>query len=100
MQNVAQKLKFMPTIKFTSALKRFFPDLEEGTIAGTTVAEALQILEQKHPGFSDFLVEENGHLRQHVNVFVRGELIVDEEKLSDQVGEKDEILIFQALSGG
>ena len=29
----------MPTIKFTSALTRFFPTLEEGIIAGQTIQE-------------------------------------------------------------
>ena len=90
----------MPIIKFTSALKRFFPDLKEEKIEGNTVAEVLQQLEQKYTGLSDFLLEENGKVRQHVNVFVGGTLIEDEENLTDEVGETEEILIFQALSGG
>ena len=87
----------MPIIKFTSALKRFFPDLKEEQIAGGTVAEVMQQLEQKYTGLSDFLLEENGQVRQHVNVFVGGTLIEDEEKLTDKVGETEEVLIFQAL---
>ena len=90
----------MPIIKFTSALKRFFPDLKEGKIEGGTVAEVMQQLEKKYTGLSDFLLEENGKVRQHVNVFVGGNLIEDEENLTDEVGETEEILIFQALSGG
>ena len=90
----------MPIIKFTSALKRFFPDLKEEQIEGGTVAEVMQQLEQKYTGLSDFLLEENGQVRQHVNVFVGGTLIEDEENLTDKVGETEEVLIFQALSGG
>ena len=90
----------MPQIKFTSALKRFFPTLEEGTIDGQTIGEVLQDLEKKHPGINDYLRDDTGHIRQHVNVFLKGELIEDEATLSDRVGEEDEILIFQALSGG
>jgi len=90
----------MPIIKFTSALKRFFPDLQEGKIEGSTVAEVMQQLEKKYTGLSDFLLEENGQVRQHVNVFVGGTLIEDEKNLTDEVGEMEEILIFQALSGG
>jgi len=90
----------MPIIKFTSALKRFFPDLKEGKIEGRTVAEVMQQLEKEYTGLSDFLLEENGQVRQHVNVFVGGNLIEDEENLTDEVGETEEILIFQALSGG
>jgi len=90
----------MPQIKFTSALKRFFPTLEEGKIEGHTVGQVFQCLEDKYPGLNDYLRDDTGHIRQHVNVFLKGELIEDEATLSDGVGEEDEILIFQALSGG
>lgn len=90
----------MPHIKFTAALKRFFPTLEEGTIKGQTVKEVLINLEKKYPGINDFLRDEQGQVRQHVNIFVKGELIEDEVTLADVVGESDEVLIFQALSGG
>ena len=90
----------MPTIKFTSALTRFFPTLEEGIIAGQTIQEVFANLENKYPGINDFLRDDTGHIRQHVNIFLKGELIEDEATLSDRVGEGDEILIFQALSGG
>ena len=90
----------MAHIKFTAALKRFFPTLEEGPIAGTTIKEVLNNLEEKYPGLNDFLRDEQGHIRRHVNVFVKGELIEDEITLMDVVGEGDEVLIFQALSGG
>lgn len=90
----------MPTINFTSALKRFFPDLEAEQIEGANVSEVLQNLEKIHPGICDYIVDEQGELRKHVNIFVDGELIQDREKLQDAVGEKDELFIFQALSGG
>jgi len=90
----------MPHIKFTSALQRFFPTLKEGTIEGQTIEEVLTNLEAKYPGINNFLRDDTGHIRQHVNVFLKGELIEDEATLTDVVEEGDEILIFQALSGG
>lgn len=90
----------MPHIKFTAALKRFFPTIEEGIVDGKTVKEVLTNLEKKYPGIDDFLRDEQGQVRQHVNIFVKGELIEDEIALADVVGEGDEVLIFQALSGG
>ena len=90
----------MPHIKFTAALKRFFPTLEDGRIEGHTIKEILTNLEKKYPGIDDFLRDEQGQVRQHVNIFVKGELIEDEVTLMDVVGEGDEVLIFQALSGG
>ena len=90
----------MPTIRFTTALKRFFPSLNEQEVAGRTVAEVLGQAEAMYPGIKDYLLDEQGRLRQHVNIFLSGELIEDKETLQDKVGEKDEVYVFQALSGG
>lgn len=90
----------MPKVKFTSALKRFFPTLEETVVEASSVHEVINVLEQKHPGLSTYLVDDTGKLRQHVNVFIKNELIRDRDKLSDAVQKNDEVLIFQALSGG
>ncbi len=90
----------MPKVKFTSALNRFFPTLTELEIAGDTVRETLDKIELSHPGILNYLVEDNGQLRKHVNIFLKGELIKDRTTLKDAVNEKDELVIFQALSGG
>lgn len=90
----------MAKVNFTSALKRFYPTLEPVEIEGNSVAEILAMLESKHSGITDFLVDEQGALRQHINVFIGDKMLNDRDKLTDGVGQSDEILIFQALSGG
>ncbi len=64
------------------------------------MAEVLAEVEKEFPGISEYLLDEQGELRKHINIFLRGELIADRVKLSDRVGEQDEVLVFQALSGG
>lgn len=98
--NITINHQTMPTIRFTTALKRFFPALKEQEVAGSTVAEVLQEVESLYPGITDYVLDEQGRLRQHVNIFLSGELIEDKEALQDKVGEKDEVYVFQALSGG
>ncbi len=91
----------MPNVHFTTHLQRFFPTLEQGTSAeGQTVAEVIRSLEQQHPGLAAYIVDERGSLRKHVNIFVNDELVTDRELLSDAVGQKTRVFIFQALSGG
>lgn len=90
----------MPKVNFTYALKRFYPDLESVEIVAENVSEVVQHLNQRYPGLRDYLVDEQGRLRQHVNIFVGDKLIKDKEKLSDRVSEEDEVFIMQALSGG
>jgi sulfur-carrier protein len=90
----------MAKLKFTSALKRFFPSLKEIEIDGGTVKEVLLNVEKVHPGISSYLVDDNGRLRKHLNIFIQGDLIKDRQNLKDTVKGSDELLIFQALSGG
>ena len=91
----------MPSVNFTTHLQRFFPTLKQGTVAeGQTVAEIVRSLEQQHPGLAAYIVDERGALRKHVNIFVNDELVTDRVALSDSVGQKTRVFIFQALSGG
>ena len=90
----------MASVRFTSALRRFYPDLSPQDIEGDTVAVVLDKLDQSYPGLKTYLVDERGRLRKHVNIYIGEDLIRDRERLGDAVRAGDEILIFQALSGG
>ena len=90
----------MASVRFTSALRRFYPDLAPQQIEADTVAGILNQLDQAYPGLKTYLVDERGRLRKHVNIYIGEELVRDREGLKDAVDPGDEILIFQALSGG
>ena len=90
----------MAKVKFTSALKPFFPDLTDLELQGNSVRELLDQIEKRHPGIQNYITDDNGSLRQHVNIFLQGDHIKDRHALSDVVEGNDEVIIFQALSGG
>ena len=90
----------MPTVKFTYALKRFFPDLKETAVESDNLPTLLKNIDQHYPGIQQYIVDERGALRKHVNIFIDGELIKDREQLSDAFSENSEVYIMQALSGG
>jgi molybdopterin synthase sulfur carrier subunit len=92
----------MPTVEMTRHLFRFFPVLENRTIrvpAGS-VAEVLHAVDELAPGFSDYVLDERGALRRHVNICLNDTIVIDRETLSDRVPEDATLYIFQALSGG
>jgi molybdopterin synthase sulfur carrier subunit len=64
---------------------------------GTTVDEVLADLDRQFPGLRFRVVDEQTRLRQHMRVFVNGEMIRD---LSTSVAPTDEVTLMQALSGG
>ena len=90
----------MATIQFTYALKRFFPGLQKTEIEAETVAQIIAKLHDHYPGLPDYIVEENGSLRKHVNIFVGNDMIQDRKNLTDKIEKDDEIYVMQALSGG
>ena len=90
----------MPTVKFTHALKRFFPKLKDIPANGNSLPEIFKEIETNYPGISSYVLDERGSLRKHVNIFIDGTIIDDREKLSDAVSTNSEIYIIQALSGG
>ena len=47
-----------------------------------------------------YVLDERGGLRTHVNVFVDGTQVADRTVMDDPVGERSEIHVIQALSGG
>ncbi len=90
----------MPTIKFTYALKRFYPGLKEVNIAADTVADIVRKLDEIYPRMSTYIIDERGALRKHVNIFIGSTIIEDKISLADKVRDDDEVYIMQALSGG
>ena len=90
----------MPTVKFTYALKRFFPGLKDIPAGGNSLDEIFREIESHYPGLSGYVLDEQGSLRRHVNIFIDGKIINDRKTLSDPFAAGSEIYIMQALSGG
>lgn len=90
----------MAHVQFTPALRRFAPSLDSFESEAATVAQLLEEIDRRYPGLKDYLVDERGALRQHVNIFVGEDLVRDKEALSDALDPDDQVYILQALSGG
>jgi sulfur-carrier protein len=89
----------MPRVVFTSNLQRYI-DCPERTVAGRSVGAALQEIFEIQPQIRDYVLDEQGHLRKHVHIFVDGKRVRDGARLDEPVGENSEIYVMQALSGG
>ncbi|MEZ4273481.1 MAG: MoaD/ThiS family protein [Myxococcota bacterium] len=92
----------MPRVELTRHLHRFFPQLHgtEIAVSGDTVAQVVEELNHIAPGVLFYLCDEQGRLRQHVNIFINNERIRDRRNLSDPVEPDTCVYILQALSGG
>jgi molybdopterin synthase sulfur carrier subunit len=65
-------------------------------LAGSTVVEVLKALETAHPAVGGWILDEQGFIREHINIFVNGEHGREETR----VDETDRVHILPAISGG
>jgi sulfur-carrier protein len=89
----------MPRVTFTSALQRHLA-APSRHVEATTVRQALEAVFREHPALRGYVLDDQGRLRPHVQVFVDGAGIADRERLTDPVGSASELYVAQALSGG
>ncbi|MDX1389630.1 MAG: MoaD/ThiS family protein [Acidobacteriota bacterium] len=89
----------MPRVVFTPNLERHVA-APPTDVNGTTVRELFDQVFENNPKLRGYVLDDQGRLRQHVVVFINGEMIRDRDRLADEVAECDEIFVMQALSGG
>lgn len=92
----------MPNVEMTQHLYRFFPQLKDRviTVPAGSVAETLIAINEIAPGFTDYVLDEHGALRRHVNISINNTVVIDKTKLSDRIPDDGTLYIFQSLSGG
>ena len=85
------------TVILPRSLVSLLPGTSRSTeVVATTVAEAIDRLDEQTPGIRNRLVDSGPTIRQHINVFVDGELA----KLDTPVGPNATIHVIPAVSGG
>jgi len=89
----------MPRVVFTSNLQRHV-NCPEMQVAAGTVRTALSQVFAAQPQARGYVLDEQGHLRKHVVVFVDGQRVRDRERLDDPVHDASEVYVMQALTGG
>ena len=89
----------MAQLIFTQQLGRFMtvPQME------TDAADLRSALEQAfdaHPKLRGYVLDEQGHLRQNVVIFIDGQRTRERAMLNDPLAPLSNVYILQALSGG
>ena len=89
----------MATVAFTPQLRRFLtvPDVDT---RATTVRGALEAAFTLNPRLRGYVLDDQGHLRPNVVVFVDGRRSGDRVALSDPLLPHSRVHVLQALSGG
>jgi hypothetical protein len=89
----------MPRIAFTPQLRRFVA-VPEVDSAATTLRAALDDAFAGNPALRGYVLDDQGHLRPNVVVFVDGRRSTDRLALADPLRPDSRVYVLQALSGG
>ena len=89
----------MPRIVFTTQLRRFTetPDVETGAACLRDALDAAFAVNSRLRGY---VLDDQGHLRQHVVVFIDGQRSRDRAAQSEALRPDSQVHVLQALSGG
>ena len=89
----------MPRIEFTPQLRRFTDTPVVDTDA-TSVRAGLDASFAINPRLRGYVLDDQGHLRANVVVFVDGRRIADRQTLNDPLKPDSRVYVLQALAGG
>jgi hypothetical protein len=89
----------MVSVRFTPQLRRFTetPALD---CPATTLHEALSAAFTLNPRLRGYLLDDQGHVRPNVAIFIDGRRCADDEAQSDPLAPDSQVWVMQALSGG
>ena len=89
----------MARIHFTPQLKRFV-DAPAVDVSAATLRGALEQVFADHPRLRGYVLDEQGHVRANVVVFIDGRRCLDRSVLNDPLTADSQVHVLQALSGG
>jgi len=88
------------TVRIPQLLRNLTQGEREVQVEATTLAEAIEALEQRYPGIRQRLVSQDGELHRYVNLFVNDQDVRLLSGLQTTLPEGAEISIVPAMAGG
>ncbi|MCC6070664.1 MoaD/ThiS family protein [Massilia sp. GCM10020059] len=89
----------MARLVFTQQLARFI-DVPEVETGATRLRAALEGAFEHNPLLRGYVLDDQGHLRENVVIFIDGRRSADRIGLDDPLQPDSKVYVLQALSGG
>jgi molybdopterin synthase sulfur carrier subunit len=90
----------MALFRIPGPLRRLSNGQNTVEVGANDLGSAIDALDALHPGFKDRLLDDQGELRQFVNVYLNDEDVRLGSGLQAKLHDKDEISIVPAVAGG
>ena len=90
----------MPRIAFTPQLRRFTATPEFQSEGAATLRALLDEAFARNPALRGYVLDDQGHLRPNVAVFIDGRRSTERRQLDEPLLAGSTVHVLQALSGG
>ncbi len=90
----------MPTIRFPTVMKYYIDNQTELSVEAGTVTEAFQAVVTRYPAIKFHLLDSEGKLRRHFNVFINGVHIREHNGMDTVLRPDDKLLLMASAAGG
>ena len=88
------------TVRIPTPLRRVTDGQDKVDTEGETLRQLIDSMESQYPGIKERLCDEDGNLRNFVNVYVNGEDVRFLDGIDSATGDGDEVSIVPAVAGG
>lgn len=89
----------VPTVEFAPALTRHVACPPQ-QVRAATLRAALDEAFKSAPAMRGYVLDEQGHVRKHVAVFVDARMIASRSELDVPLAGDAKVMVIQALTGG
>ena len=88
------------TVRIPTPLRRITNGQDKIAVEGSTLGEVIASLDAEFPGIRDRICDEQGEIRNFVNIYVNGEDVRFLAGLGTATSSGDELSIVPAVAGG
>lgn len=89
----------MVTVEFAASLRRHVECAQQQVAPGNLRA-VLDAAFTAAPELGHYVLDDQGHIRKHVAVFINQTMWLDRQDLTQPLHDGDRVLVIQALTGG
>jgi molybdopterin converting factor small subunit len=90
----------MANVRFPSVMKFYVGDQTEFSVEASSVGELVERIVEQYPNVKSHLLDSNGNLRRHFNVFVNGLHVRDLDGMQTKLKADDKVIFMASAAGG
>jgi molybdopterin converting factor small subunit len=90
----------MPTVRFPAVMKYYLNNQTEFYLPASNVSELIEKVIEQYPSIKFHLMDSEGNLRRHFNVFVNGTHIRELSGMNTTLNQEDKVILMASAAGG